>query len=350
MLKTVIVVLVALCMIVHADFQGKCGESITWKLLSDYLLINGTGDLPEGCFDCQFDVSAVTRVDFRDRSSITSIGNGVFEGFTQLRQLVFLRTSPQVIGERAFFDNSLTYLRLPQSLVFIGDSAFEQSLNLEKLSIPNSVKIVGNRSFAMAPLSKLGLGSSLEYIGDEAFSRTVSLPSIEIPKSVTHIGARAFGEVGEFEVEEGSLSFESVDGVLFNKGRTTLIQYPSDKKDEFYTVPETVAIIGKGAFSYNKFLNNVTIPNSVKALSEEAFYHCEHIRRIIIPGSVSSIGDRAFSRCTDLESVIYLGNSDPGSDSSGVFDFSNISSVCVPDNYVSKKFCSLPLLPLSKCR
>jgi len=43
--------------------------------------------------------------------------------------------------------------------------------------------------------------------------------------------------------------FSSVDGVLFNKGRTTLIGYPGGKVGS-YTIPNSVTSIGNYAFAY----------------------------------------------------------------------------------------------------
>ena len=61
--------------------------------------------------------------------------------------------------------------------------------------------------------------------------------------------------------------YSSVDGVLFNKSQTTLIQYPGGKAGS-YTIPNSVTSIGDYAFSGCTSLTSVTIPNSVTSIGD----------------------------------------------------------------------------------
>ncbi len=62
------------------------------------------------------------------------------------------------------------------------------------------------------------------------------------------------------------------------------------------TIPDTVKIIGGGAFVYCSELTSVFIPNSVTYIGDYAFSFC-NFKTINIPGSVTYIGDYAFSYC-----------------------------------------------------
>ena len=73
--------------------------------------------------------------------------------------------------------------------------------------------------------------------------------------------------------------YSSVDGVLFNKSQTTLIQYPG-AKPEAYTIPNSVTSIGDYAFSGCTSLTSVTIPNSVTSIGDSAFYGCTSLSAI----------------------------------------------------------------------
>jgi hypothetical protein len=90
---------------------------------------------------------------------------------------------------------------------------------------------------------------------------------------------------------------------LYNKAKTTLIQYPSGKTDNTFTIPASVTSIGGNAFFFCNF-TSVTIPNSVSSIGEEAFGACRSLTSVTIPASVTSIGEEAF-RSTYLTSVTF---------------------------------------------
>jgi hypothetical protein len=98
----------------------------------------------------------------------------------------------------------------------------------------------------------------------------------------------------------------SVDGVLFNKSKTMLIQFPGGKSGS-YTIPNSVASIWYQAFDFCTNLTNVTIPNSVTNIGDLAFDFCTQLTSVTIPDSVISIGRKAFYYCNELTSVT-IGN------------------------------------------
>ncbi|MCD7902333.1 MAG: leucine-rich repeat protein, partial [Oscillospiraceae bacterium] len=104
-------------------------------------------------------------------------------------------------------------------------------------------------------------------------------------------------------VASGSVSFCSVDGVLFDYEKKTLLQYPVGKDTESYEIPTGVINIGKYAFQFCDNLTSVTIPTSVTSIEERAFSGCWNLAYIIIPNSVTSIGYAAFNYCDNLTSV-----------------------------------------------
>ena len=92
--------------------------------------------------------------------------------------------------------------------------------------------------------------------------------------------------------------------MLFNKEKTTLLQYPAGSPETSYTIPDGVTSIGNYAFQRCDSLTSVTIPNSVTSIGEYAFYECSALTSITIPDSVTSIGNWAFEDCTSLESIV----------------------------------------------
>jgi hypothetical protein len=219
--------------------QGTAG-SLTWVLTSDSVMtINGSGAMP----------------DYSDPNYLPWYANR-----TQIKS--------------ALIGNSITT---------IGDCAFYSCISLTSVTIPNSVTTIGN----------------------SAFYDCVSLTLVTIPNSVTTIGNRAFINcrgLTAIDVVADNLNYSSANGVLFNKNQTTIIQCPGEKSGT-YSIPNSVASVGYGAFSGCVSLISVTIPNSVTSIGNMAFYDCTSLTSVTIPNSVTSIGSGAFYYCSGLASV-----------------------------------------------
>lgn len=127
-----------------------------------------------------------------------------------------------------------------------------------------------------------------------------------IPSSVTNIGEGPFScctGLTNIAVDAGNTNFSSADGVVFDKHRTVILQYPCGRGGS-YTIPSTVTNIGGGAFTYAVILANVEVPEIVTSISENAFYGCYSLNTIEIPGSVTNIGFQAFCLCRALTNAI----------------------------------------------
>ena len=112
-------------------------------------------------------------------------------------------------------------------------------------------------------------------IGKNAFTEFESIESIFIPASVTRIGEYAFYRCDGLQnitVAPDNPCFSSVDGVLFDKSRKTLILYPLARQDTDYRIPDSVEIIADNAFAFSEG-------------------GCLELQKVIIPDSVKSIGD-----------------------------------------------------------
>ena len=89
---------------------------------------------------------------------------------------------------------------------------------------------------------------------------------------MTKIGGGAFsGCAGltEIEVDADNKHYSSDNGVLYNKEKTELICCQEDKTS--ITIPDSVTMIGWGAFAGCTGLTSVTIPDSVTKIGRYAF-------------------------------------------------------------------------------
>ena len=273
--------------------------------------------------------SSLTQINIPN--SVTSIGESAFSGCTSLTQ-VNIPNSVTYIGGWAFDDcTSLTQVSIPDSVTSIGSNAFKGCKSLTQINIPNSVTSIGDRVFSWcssltqvnipnsvtsigedafrncSSLSHINIPNSVTSIGHDAFLGCTSLTKVDIPNSVTSISGWAFGycsSLTAINVEENNPTYSSMDGVLYSKDKTTLIQYPEGKKTETFDIPNTVTNIGYRAFYGCKSLTQIDIPNSVTSIGEVAFFSCESLTQVSIPNSVTSIGVQAFDYSNALN-VIY---------------------------------------------
>lgn len=202
--------------------------------------------------------------------------------------------------------SSVSYDGNTYSVTAIGEMAFESCSELTSIALPNTVAAIGYAAFYnCSSLASVSMGNSVTSIGVHAFFQCSSLVSITLPASVISIGTDAFLDCENLEeiiVAEGNNSYSSVDGVLYDKNKTTLLKCP-DKKSQV-TIPTSVTAIENGAFTGCHGLTTIEIPNSVKSISSQAFFSCRNLATVSIGNSVTAIGNGAFSNCTSLEEII----------------------------------------------
>ena len=93
---------------------------------------------------------------------------------------------------------------IPDSVLYIGDSAFCGCINLTNIIIPNSVKNIGQSAFLYCKsLNSVVIPNSVTTIGSSAFLDCTSLKGVEIPNSVIKIGGSALGYYNGFKMIDG---------------------------------------------------------------------------------------------------------------------------------------------------
>ena len=240
-------------------------------------------------------------------NSVTKIESNAFYKCSSLTSIT-IPNSVKSIGVYAISHcYSLTSITIPEGVISIGVDAFTYCSSLTSITIPNSVTSIGGSAFSScSSLTSITIPNSVTSIGSYAFYKCSSLTSITIPNSVTSIGYGVFqncSSLTAINVDTNNPNYSSVDGVLFNKDQTTLIQHPIGNTRSEYTIPNTVTSIESWAFSKCSSLTSVTIPNSVASIGERAFFSCSSLTSITIPNSVTSIVYGTFSYCDALTSV-----------------------------------------------
>lgn len=185
------------------------------------------------------------------------------------------------IGENAFIRcDGLVSVTLPATISEIDGWAFAYCYNLDEVNIPSSVIKIDSHAFFFCNLSS----------------------GVTIPASVAEIGEAAFGsceKLKEINVADGNASFTSENGVLYNKDKTIILQYPAGKAGEF-EIPSSVRRMANSVFIGAGKVRLVVIPEGVTEISRSAFHDCTSLISVVIPNTVTSIGLTAFAGCKSL--------------------------------------------------
>ena len=268
--------------------------------------------------------------------SVVSIGNSAFQYCSSLTS-INIPEGVTSIGNSAFsYCRDLTSINVPEGVTSIGNYAFYTCDSLTSINIPGGVTSIEDSTFSgCSRLANIEIPSSVTSIGNSAFSGCSKLTSIEIPSGVTSIGNSAFyncSSLTGINVAENNQNYCSEDGVLFNKDKTKLIRYPSEKLDKQYVIPSSVTSIGNYAFEDCSNLTSIEIPSSVISIGNYAFISCSSLTSIEIPEGVTSIGEYAFSHCSSLTSIEI--SSSVTSIGNGAFLYcDNLTIICKSDSY-----------------
>ena len=270
--------------------SGTCGENINWKLMDDgTLMISGKGNMP----------------DWEGWENHTP-----WSGYTSEITMVYIGEGISSVGANAFNNNAnqLVKVVLPNTLKVIGAAAFNYCINLQDIEIPSGVTMIDTRAFCgCKKLQTIEIPDSVTTIGSQAFGECESLKEMKLSKNVHNIGDMAFSgcnSLNDIGVAVDNPNYTSENGILFNKDKTCLIQYPAGKDGKKYIVPETVSDINDRAFLNCKNLNEVIVSENVKSMGEFAFIGCTGLVNIKLPEYLSELGMHAFSGCQNLENVI----------------------------------------------
>ena len=240
--------------------------------------------------------SALTSVEM---PFVTAIGDLAFSNCRALTSVSM--PAATTIGLGAFsYCYELTSVSMPE-VTTIGVRAFYYCYDLTSVSMPEVTTIGGEAFRSCSALTSVDM-PSVTTIGNKAFIDCSALTSVNIPESCTSIVGNPFQKCQSLEeivVDENNPNYSSMDGVLYDKDKTTLIGWPT-AEGEIDIMP-SVTTIGEDTFFACDALTSVSMP-SATTIGVEAFRDCSALTSVSMP-EVTTISDYAFYSCSALTSV-----------------------------------------------
>ena len=118
-------------------------------------------------------------------------------------------------------------------------------------------------------LATITLSTNLTTIDTYAFENDTALSTVTIPASVSSLGSFPFygnSALRSINVDPANSILKSIDGVLFNKSGTQLIEYPDGRTDQNYVIPDGVISMPLQWIAGGGSLRNLTVPSSVTTI------------------------------------------------------------------------------------
>lgn len=311
--------------------SGKCGDDLTWKLDGNGLLtISGTGAMWDYDWgETPWFSGGVKHIVVE--KGVTRLGNNAFQVKDYDVQSVSLPEGLLEIGSWALANLKQRDLRLPESLTTIRDKGL-YCASAETLYLPKNVRIIEEDGLGLMtpetiqvdpdnPYFKVENGAlytkdgsrllliSVNYeitefvipdrvnsIDTGAFVNAYNLRKVTIGKGYTTVPQTggAFGgyNLEEIQVDPANTGLRDIDGVLFSKDGTILLDYPSSRAGSTYTVPEGTERLLPYSFCYCPNLTEVVLPEGLKTM-DTALWACQSLKTVTIPRSITSLEENA---------------------------------------------------------
>ena len=186
-----------------------------------------------------------------------------------------------VLGEYCFSENEDEVVEGNHEDEVVEGNHFDR---IKTIEIADTVTAIEDFALPSESLTSVKLPGKLVYLGSYAFSCCDKMTEIEIPGSVSTIPCNCFfgnknlkrvvlGE-GVAVIEDGAFdACDSLEELVLNDGLT---------------------VIAPCAFSDCERLSDIELPESLKIIGNNAFINCSAMKSVTIPESVEYIGRYAF--------------------------------------------------------
>lgn len=246
--------------------------------------------------------ASITSISSDEECFLPPVSTINITGGTSIRGSMF-----SIFGQaESTFKSTLKTLTIADSITSIGNSAFA-SCPEEIFEIENGIKYIGKWAVGCTDknftLRSDTIGIATMALIPENYDFDASITQFTVPASIKYLSFCALGispNITEYLVESGNSNYCAVDGAVYTKDMTTLVQYPCGKKQDVFSFPQGAKNIFAGAFAACQ-IKKIILPNGITEIPVGAF-EGSTLEEIVIPNSVTKIGESAFSN-SSIETI-----------------------------------------------
>ena len=194
---------------------------------------------------------------------------------------ISLPSSLQRIEQYAFFRcEDLRDVIIPDSVSYIGESAFHECRSLNVSSLPSNLEEICAYTFMNSGISGIKLPETLVVIGDYAFSCCGRLKRVKIPSRVKVIGECAFNACRSLESVSLPPRVEIIGSAAFRL---------CESLKEIHLPPITE--LADQLFQYSCSLTDIYIPDTVQRIGRNVFVSVRPNYEILSPRIAEMVKD-----------------------------------------------------------
>jgi len=268
--------------------EGKVTDTVIWKITEDEkgnqtLIVSGEGPMAD-------------------------YGNQSQQPWAEWRKTVdklIVKDGVTRIGNFSMYGMGFKEVQIGKDVEAIGKSAFAYGTGLESVRIPGNVKVIEKDAFLFHyNLHTVTLEEGIEVLEQSALGGQCKTGNmVHIPASLKRFDNLAVWIASGYTVAEDNPYYTAVEGVLYNKEKTALVDYPKKRMAVEYRIPDWVCEIKEGAFQRLNYTNKIYIPSSVQMMQKSYLFQWSEIEEVYVDDGVPFSGSSTFYGCSKLVRV-----------------------------------------------
>ena len=172
----------------------------------------------------------------------------------------------------------------------------------EKPVIPQSIKglpvtMIAKHAFMFTDITEIDIPEGIEAIDTEAFGGCENLQRVSLPSTLKDLGRGVFKgseQLREVVFPNGNEQYRVHEGIMHKISERTLVFCPPGLKMKAVEVPYGTEVIAEAAFYQNSCLEYVALPDTLKKIESAAFLYTNSLPIIELPPYLEEIEQDAF--------------------------------------------------------